>query len=102
MCSPVTTTAGLTGRAHNGAKVFLEEYFGGIFQGIFWWDILVGRKREEIDVLASHYYCRANWQGYYIPHNGVKVFWKYQLNPDTYTYNFMKTFPKVHFYQSEQ
>ena len=24
----------------------------------------MGRKREEIDVLASHYYCRANWQGY--------------------------------------
>ena len=41
------------------------------------WQILptlVGRKREEIDVLASHYYCRANWQGYYIPHNGATVF----------------------------
>ena len=34
----------------------------------------MGRKREEIDVLASHYYCRANWQGYYIPHNGATVF----------------------------
>ena len=30
----------------------------------------MGRKREEIDVLASHYYCRANWQG----HNGATVF----------------------------
>ena len=25
-------------------------------------------------MLASHYYCRANWQGYYIPHNGAIVF----------------------------
>ena len=42
MCSPVTTTAGLTGRAHNGATVFLEEYFGGIFRRDILKDILVG------------------------------------------------------------
>ena len=40
---------------HNGAIVFLEEYFEGYFGRIFWWDILVSRKRKEIDVLVSHY-----------------------------------------------